>query len=160
VNEPFLSYWNAHGQLPINGYPISNEFVETLEDGKPYTVQYFERVRMELHPENPPPYDVLLGQFGRLLHPADPPVPEKPGARYFPETGHNVEGSFLDYWLANGGLPQFGYPLSEEFVETLEDGKPYTVQYFERARFEHHPENPPPYDVLLGQFGRRILGDR
>ena len=58
---------------------------------------------------------------------------------------------------SNGGLPQFGYPLSEELTETLEDGKPYTVQYFERARFEYHPENPAPYDVLLGQFGRRIV---
>ncbi|MEO5951914.1 MAG: sortase, partial [Chloroflexia bacterium] len=59
-----------------------------------------------------------------------------------------------------GGLAQFGYPISEEFVETLEDGKPYTVQYFERARFELHPENAAPYTILLGQFGRRILGDR
>jgi hypothetical protein len=160
VNEPFLSYWNAHGQLPINGYPISDEFIETLEDGKPYTVQYFERVRMELHPENQPPFDVLLGQFGRRIHPADPPAPPIPGATYFPETGHNLGGGFVVYWNANGGLPQFGYPISEEFPETLEDGKTYTVQYFERARFEHHPENRPPYDILLGQFGRRILGNR
>ena len=34
------------------------------------------------------------------------------------------------------------------------------MQYFERARFEHHPENQPPYDILLGQFGRRILGEQ
>jgi hypothetical protein len=34
------------------------------------------------------------------------------------------------------------------------------VQYFERARFEYHPENPAPYDILLGQFGRQILGSR
>ena len=39
----------------------------------------------------------------------------------------------------------------------LEDGKTYQVQYFERVRMEYHPENQPPYDVLLGQFGRRIL---
>ena len=160
VNEPFISYWNAHGQLAINGYPISNEFMETLEDGKTYKVQYFERVRMEQHPENQPPYNVLLGQFGRRIHPADPPVAPKPGARFFPETGHNLGGGFLVYWDANGGLPQFGYPISEEFDERLEDGKTYTVQYFERARFEWHPENRPPYDVLLGQFGRRILGNR
>ena len=32
----------------------------------------------------------------------------------------------------------------------------YRVQYFERARFEQHPENRFPYDVLLGQFWRRI----
>ena len=160
VNEPFLSYWNAHGQLPINGYPISDQFSEKLEDGKTYTVQYFERVRMELHPENSPPYNVLLGQFGRLIHPADPPAAPKSGATYFKETGHNLSGSFLTYWQANGGLAQFGYPISEEFSEKLEDGKTYVVQYFERARFEHHPENQPPYDVLLGQFGRRILGNR
>jgi hypothetical protein len=160
VNEPFLSYWNAHGKLPINGYPISDEFMETLEDGKAYKVQYFERVRMEHHPENAPPYDVLLGQFGRRIHPADPPAQPNPPARYFPETGHNLQGGFLVYWDANGGLPQFGYPITEEISERLEDGKTYIVQYFERARLEWHPENPPPYDVLLGQFGRQILGNR
>lgn len=36
------------------------------------------------------------------------------------------------------------------------DGKPYTVQYFERAVFEYHPENPPPYDVLLAQLGTYV----
>jgi len=71
-----------------------------------------------------------------------------------------LSGSFLNYWQANGGLAQFGYPISEEFSERLEDGKSYVVQYFERARFEHHPENQPPSDLLLGQFGRRILGGR
>jgi hypothetical protein len=34
------------------------------------------------------------------------------------------------------------------------------VQYFERARFEYHPENAAPYDVLLGQFGRQFAGER
>jgi len=157
---PFLRYWQAHGGLAINGYPISNEFLEVLEDGNAYTVQYFERVRMEYHPMNQPPYAILLGQFGRRIHPADPPAPRIQGARYFAETGHNVRGRFLTYWQRKGGLAQFGYPLSEEFVERLEDGQDYTVQYFERARFEYHPENRPPYDVLLGQFGRRILGVR
>ncbi|MEO5952558.1 MAG: hypothetical protein ABIQ44_08860, partial [Chloroflexia bacterium] len=110
VNEPFLSYWSAHGGLAINGFPISDAFTETLEDGKPYTVQYFERVRMESHPENTDPqYKVLLGQFGRLIHPADPAVAAKNGARFFTETGHNVAGGFLTYWDVNGGLAQFGY---------------------------------------------------
>src|SRR5262249_8491069 len=41
-----------------------------------------------------------------------------------------------------------------EFTETSPlDGKPYTVQYFERAVFEYHPENQPPNDVLLSQLG-------
>lgn len=158
VRGPFMSYWLSHGGLAINGYPLSPEFTEVLEDGNAYVVQYFERVRMEHHPNLAPPYDILLGQFGRRMHPADPPAAPLAGARYFADTGHNVRGRFLRYWLRNGGLPQFGYPLSEEFAETLEDGNSYTVQYFERARFEHHPENRPPYDVLLGQFGRAVLG--
>ena len=65
---------------------------------------------------------------------------------------------FFDYWYVNGGLSQFGYPLTEEFDELLADGKTYKVQYFERARFEHHPANAAPYDILLGQFGRQTWG--
>jgi hypothetical protein len=163
VSGAFARYWAANGGLALYGYPLTEERRERLEDGQEYMVQYFERARFELHPENPPPYDVLLGQFGRRIHPADPPVPPGSDADaypYFPETGHNLGGDFLRYWRANGDLAQFGYPISEEFSETLEDGRPYIVQYFERARFEHHPENAAPYDVLLGQFGRRILEGR
>ncbi len=162
--EPFLTYWREHGGLAINGYPITNAFIQTLENGKEFTVQYFERVRMELHPENPAPYNILLGQFGRLLYLTDPGQPRGtnanplPGAAYFDVTGHNLGGAFRAYWEANGGLAQFGYPISEAFTETLENGRAYTVQYFERARFESHPDNAAPYDVLLGQFGRRVVG--
>ena len=157
----FLAYWEAHGGLALNGYPLTLEFTQTLDDGQPYTVQYLERVRLEYHPENAPPFDVLLGQFGRRIHPADLAVPAVPGAAYFPERGHNVTRSaFAAYWEANGGLAQFGYPLTEELTERLEDGALYRVQYFERARLEYHPENPAPFDVLLGQFGRRIYESR
>ncbi len=157
VQGRFLDYWQANGGLVRNGFPLSGELIETLEDGRAHTVQYFERVRLEYHPENTAPYDILLGQFGRHIRPADAPVSQQPGSTYFAETGHNVSGDFLAYWEANGGLAQFGYPLSEEISEPI-DGKPYTVQYFERARFEYHPENADPqYQVLLGQFGRQIL---
>ncbi len=50
-----------------------------------------------------------------------------------------------------------GFPISEALQERAADGKTYTVQYFERARFELHPENAPPYDVLLGHLGRQAL---
>jgi hypothetical protein len=157
----FLAAWEAGGGLPVNGYPLTGEVLEALEDGTVYTVQYFERARLEWHPENAPPYDVLLGQFGRRLHPADPPAAARPDRAYFPATGHNLGGAFRAYWEANGGLARFGYPISEELAERLEDGREYTVQYFERARFEHHPENADPhYQVLLGQFGRAIAGQR
>src|SRR5947208_940871 len=75
-------------------------------------------------------------------------------SHYFPETKHTVSGVFWKYWQEHGGLAQQGYPISEEFTEVNDlDNKPYTVQYFERAVFEKHPENKPPYDVLLSQLG-------
>ncbi len=161
LNGRFLAYWLAHGGLAVNGYPLTGEFTETLEDGKPYLVQYFERVRLEYHPENAAPYDVLLGQFGRQIHPADPAVEPKPQDTFFPQTGHNLRnGLFRDYWQEHGGLEQFGYPITEVFRERLEDGQEYEVQYFERARFEFHSMNKPPYTLLLGQFGRRIMTER
>lgn len=155
VQGRFLAYWQQHGGLAINGYPLTAERQERLEDGKTYTVQYFERVRMEYHPENPPPHDVQLGQLGRRIHPADPPVaPDRnfyATVRYFPETGHNLyeringggsrpdiyDVGFLAYWEANGGLDRFGYPISELRREQLEDGRVYGVQYFERALREN-----------------------
>ncbi len=158
VRGRFLDYWTAQGGLAINGYPLSAEFNEVLSDGKPYTVQYFERTRLEYHQEaKDPQYQVLIGQFGRQLHPADPPVVPDTMQTWFPQTGHNVPSDFYAYWTSNGGLTQFGLPLSEPFQQTLDDGKIYRVQYFERARFESHPENPAPYTILLGQFGRTIL---
>ena len=40
----FRDYWESHGALPQQGYPISDEFTETSAlDGKSYTVQYFQR---------------------------------------------------------------------------------------------------------------------
>ncbi len=152
----FLEYWQAHGGLAINGYPITEPIRITLEDGDTYIVQYCERTRLEYHPENAWPYDVLLGQFGRRIHPADPPAARLAGATYYAETGHNLRAGFREYWNKNGGLTTFGYPITEEIQEQLEDGRVYTVQYFERARMEYHPENKAPYDILLGQFGRRI----
>ncbi|HYP41251.1 MAG TPA: hypothetical protein VEX13_12905, partial [Chloroflexia bacterium] len=74
--------------------------------------------------------------------------------REFPETGKRVCARFLTYWQEHGGLAQQGYPISGEFMEKSQlDGQTYRVQYFERAVFELHPENQPPYDVLLSQLG-------
>ncbi len=52
-------------------------------------------------------------------------------------------------------------PLSEEFGERDPgSGKEYIVQYFERNRFEYHPENKGgDYEVLLGLLGNGIVGD-
>jgi hypothetical protein len=91
-------------------------------------------------------------------------APFRSGAshRYFPETGHSLSNAFLGYWDRNGGLAQFGYPMSEEVTEVSPtDGKQYTVQYFERARFEYHPEyKGTKAEVLLGLLGVGALRAR
>ena len=78
--------------------------------------------------------------------------------RYFSETGHNVPGIFAAYWDANGGLTRFGYPLTEAFEEVSEtDGGRYLTQYFERARFEWHPDYAgTEYEVQLGLLGAEL----
>ena len=76
-----------------------------------------------------------------------------------PQTGHTLGGIFKTYWEQHGGLAQFGYPITEEYQEvSLTDGKTYTTQYFERARFENHPENKgTQYEVLQGLLGREMI---
>jgi hypothetical protein len=83
------------------------------------------------------------------------------GKLYFAETGHTLGGVFLKYWQARGGLPVYGYPITEEFWEPNPvNGRWYKVQYFERNRFEHHPENKAPNDVLLGLLGVQVTKSR
>ncbi|HEX2912846.1 MAG TPA: hypothetical protein VH186_18720 [Chloroflexia bacterium] len=160
----FRTYWETHGGLALYGYPISEEF---NENG--LIVQYFERNRFEYHPEYAgTKYEVLLGLLGRSLtagrenEPAFQriaPFPSNRDRYYFNETGHSLAFGFKNYWDKNGGLAQFGFPITEEFQErNPTDGKTYTVQYFERARFEYHPEFAGTrYEVLLGHLGWQLV---
>ena len=75
---------------------------------------------------------------------------------YFDETGHNVRHGFLKYFNARGGVAAFGLPLTEEVVQ---NGR--TVQYFERARFEYHPELAgTPYETQLGLLNDALTAPR
>ncbi|HVB64041.1 MAG TPA: ferritin-like domain-containing protein [Nitrolancea sp.] len=85
---------------------------------------------------------------GAVFLPKAPKI-DRPDSRYFDVTGHNLSGGFRAYWEKFGGLPIFGYPITEEMQV---DGM--TVQYFERTRFEWHPGMyPDRYDVLLQLLG-------
>jgi len=162
VASRFQNYWQQHGGLPAFGYPISGErYEEAAADGKSYVVQWYERARMEYHPEFAgTANEVQLGLLGTQAaagrnFPPAPPSASK-DSRYFAETSHNLGGRFLAYWQQTGRLTLYGYPISEAQTESGSDGKPYTMQYFERARFEYHPENQQPYDVLLSLLGRQF----
>jgi hypothetical protein len=44
---PFVAYFDAHGGLPIYGYPLAEAEMEG-----DHLVQYLERARLEAHPEH------------------------------------------------------------------------------------------------------------
>ncbi|WP_129627116.1 cellulase family glycosylhydrolase [Candidatus Oscillochloris fontis] len=63
---PFRDFWMNNGGLSVFGKPLSEQFQEVnAADGQTYWVQYFERQRMEWHPnESNPQYRILLGLLG------------------------------------------------------------------------------------------------
>ena len=167
----FLNHWRANGQLHVFGYPITEEFVE---GGR--IVQYFERARFEYHPELAgSDAQVQLGLLGREMlaiqgMPGGIDDPQN-GSYYFPETRHTLWGEFRTFWQKHGGLPAFGYPLSE----TVDEGG-RSVQYFERAKLVYYPEDLAPFfqgmqsangfdldtlfQVQLSDLGRQIALQR
>ena len=121
------------------------------------------RANMEYHPGNEPPADVQIGLLG-VWAATDHNVARATqalstsGGQFFPETGQALV-TFKAWWNANGALHVFGFPISPELQErNAQDGKMYTVQYFERNRLELHPEFAgTPREVMLGLLGVEYL---
>jgi len=168
IDGRFLNAWNARGGIRIMGLPLTRPYPREQADGTFLLVQDFERARLEFHPR-------FLGEWGEVLgtligneitvgRESEAPFGQRHDCASttesdcFPETSHSLSGTFRAFWQANGGLAAFGYPISEEFRELNADtGEVYTVQYFERARFEYHPEYAgTEYEVLLG----RLIGNQ
>lgn len=178
IDARFAAYWQQNGGLQVFGYPTSRPFYALNADtGRFHLMQWFERNRLEWHPDNAPPYDVLLGRLGDELLRArnidwrTAPRASGPQANclWFPETGHNVCDQaagvgFKSYWERHGlrdprlnafgrSLALFGLPLTEARMETNSSGDTVLTQWFERARFEWHPDQPDDFKVLLGLLG-------
>jgi hypothetical protein len=84
----------------------------------------------------------LLSRTSRLV--SGPASAQENGAGlYFPETGHNLRGSFLNQWRTLGGEKAVGLPLSEE---GFRDGEGI-VQSFEGITLLLDPSQAPPGDV-------------
>jgi hypothetical protein len=185
ISGRFREYWERNGGLAVFGYPIGPAVEERNRDtGKTYLTQWFERNRFELHPENRAPYDVLLGRLGDdwlqqngVDWRKDGRAARQNGCLYFDQTGHNVCDQaagigFKSYWQSHGlefdgqrvvsygeSLALFGLPLTEPRMETNSSGDRVLTQWFERARFEWHPNQAnPSYRVLLGLLGNELRG--
>ncbi|GAC1555850.1 MAG: hypothetical protein NVS2B7_31550 [Herpetosiphon sp.] len=175
IDGRFNDYWNNNGGLSVFGYPLDNRHPEVnKDDGQSHETQWFERNRFERHSEKPAPYDVLLGRLGDELlirqgrnwkNEPNQGNPLGGQCQHFDQTNRDVCGPFLDFWRAYGlhdatldaynqSLQLFGLPLTGVKMETNPNGDAVLTQWFERARFEWHPEKPVPYKLLLGLLGR------
>lgn len=148
VQNEFLRFYRASANPTIlYGYPITEAF--TGKDGK--KVQYFQRARFELNPDLPTGQQVALTDIGREVY--------TPGAqlnvfspfacRQYTQTNYPVCFSFLEFFDKNGGVAQFGYPISP-----FEYHGGVIVQYFEKARMEWQPSKPEGQRVVLADLGR------
>jgi len=146
VSEEFLRFYKtAANPTLVYGYPITEQF--TSKDGK--VVQYFQRARFEASAADRSHVQLSpLGQMTYILGDQKLKIDNPTACRSFP-TGFQVCFAFLDFFEANGGVAQFGGPISSfEFHENL------IVQYFEKARFEWRADRPEGQRVVLTDLGR------
>ncbi len=181
ISGTIRTFWEQNGGLAVFGLPLGPQQALLGEDGVTRQTQWFERHRLEVHPELSAPYNVLLGRIGverlaqqgrdwRNLPTLDPNDADAERCAFFRETNQQVCDEFLRAFRSYGlnfanrpgitfeeSLALFGLPVSGLLTETIE-GRGYQVQWFERARFELHPENNPPYKVLFGRLGAEVRG--
>ncbi|NJP06644.1 MAG: hypothetical protein HC837_13945 [Chloroflexaceae bacterium] len=167
------AFWEQNNGLRVFGLPITNQTKQVIE-GRGLQVQWFERNRLELHPDQEAPYDVLLGRLGADYIDAEElafePGEPREGCQFFAQSGFSVCGEILTAWRRYGlnldkrtevtereSLALFGLPLSNEYRATLSNGQAYEIQWFERARFEYHPDQESPFNVQFGLLGNELL---
>lgn len=167
IRDSFMYFWRFFGGEAIFGRPITLAY----RDASGHLVQYFQRARFELNedlhvqpidpdwPEGQTPEVYLdrvhltpLGEqlLGDRTFPRVPD-PNRSDTRYFLETGHTLQGAFLQFWETRGEI-FFGSPLSE-VIEEVHDGQQVRVQYFKYWRFEQKGDGP----VQLGTLGDEAL---
>lgn len=155
VRGDFLAFYTrSKDPLLVFGYPITEEMIS--RDGK--TVQYFQRSRLERVADSSGSLRIQRTPLGLSLYkPGDQRTINNPSAcEYFAGTGYSVCFQFLDFFRANGGLEQFGNPISPfEFHNDI------LVQYFENARLEWRTDGFKGRVVItdLGRIYFDVLGE-
>jgi hypothetical protein len=150
-----IEYEKASDPIKLYGYPITRAIDNPLTHRK---VQYFQRAHFELHSGNPAELRVQRTYLGEIMYKAGNALPvlqNHPACRYFSETDKYVCYAFLDFFDNNGGIAQFGYPISNTELRNER-----ITQCFQMACFEWHPELPSGQRVTLMDLGRMYFDAR
>ncbi len=71
---------------------------------------------------------------------------------------YSVNPVFSSFWVENGGLPVFGYPIGD--AVTIDPQHGIIAQQFERQSLEYHPENAgTSYEFELSRIGFQYASD-
>lgn len=170
VSGKWLEFYRTHGWIDNMGYPRSNVVTDPITG---LTVQYFQRVILEWHPENPDPFKIQRHLIEDTLSPGfDPPIPppakiiaypDKPGVvkndcRYYPYSAGSIPtglGHCLSNYAPNGQPTYFkdffdSHGGLDIFGYPKEEPKLRNglwTQRFQAAVLEYHPENDRPGNI-------------
>ncbi len=157
VSGIWLDFLKSHGDVDNLGYPRTEVIRDSINAGQ--TVQYFQRVVLEYHPEQTLAYQIQRRLIGDILIPGADPAADPsahPSGDYFyflnapgQGLGHFIanvapDGSstlFKQYFDTHGLEDAFGYPKEEPKLRQLTDGQMHWTQRFQAAVFEYHQEN-------------------
>jgi hypothetical protein len=89
--------------------------------------------------------------------PLDPASDLGAGYTFISQTGHNMPDVITKYWKDKGGVPAFGYPLSELFIRKA-NGEQHVYQYFERVLVEYMPDSNSVALAPLGSWFAEVNG--
>lgn len=164
VAAAFAATYRRLGALLL-GLPITEPYLEGT-----VLTQDFERMQLELRHGK-----VVVANLGNRLEGMGaienwgswcvPVVKDSATVLFYykhdrTDCGYTVSGEFLRFFLAHGGVSVFGKAISTPYTRQNGDGsgRKYTMQIFQNARLELHPENAnPAYRVELSLFGDLYL---
>ncbi len=185
-NAAIRAYWEAAGNgnvqqsIQVFGYPISEPFDEKnapppAGDGQNHRVQYFERYRLEYHPENQDPFKVLLGLLGvdqanadnvdqslRATEPAGQTQPDCIGtgpctsAPSGPTSAQPLPKSYAGIHVGDGG-DGYGFNVDAKALDSTSKDTMYKVLGDAGFKWIREQIIWSSYEPAKGQFGNNYV---
>jgi len=176
VAYAFLYYFREKGGLKIFGYPRSEAM---FEDG--YIVQYFQRARMEWHPESSSHYQMRLTNLGEIclerfdvpedyIKPRDPNgiivEPGSPGSLNFQVTQLKVSATVRHIITGQAGVQTVFVFVNDQWRQPVEGAAVEMVVHYQSGdqRYSFAPTDERgftshSFELIPAAPGRRVVID-